>query len=52
MGDRCFALVIMTTLIPLYANAKAAISEEDRWVVAEKISTIKSNLFIMIQRIL
>ena len=50
MGYRCFALVVMTTLIPLYANAKAAISEEDRWVVAEKISAINEGLPTMIDK--
>ncbi len=50
MGYRCFALVVMTTLIQLYANAAEAISEKDRWVVAEKISTISEGLPTMIDK--
>ena len=48
MGYRCFALVVMATLMPLYANAAETMSEEDRRVVAEKMSTINDSLPTMI----
>lgn len=50
MGYRCFALLFFAILIPIHAHAEKTVSEEERRVIAEKISRINEELPVMVDK--
>ena len=51
MGYRCLALLVLTILLPIHAHGAKTDSEEERRIVAEKVSRMNEELPMMINEV-